>query len=106
MANNGPTVVMMAGLQGAGKTTNAAKLAGLLRRQNGKRPLLAACDMYRPAAIKQLKVVGGQLDLPVFEQGQGGPGTDRGGTHSAMPGTTAVIWCSWIPPAASMWMRS
>ncbi len=72
-ANSGPTVVMMAGLQGAGKTTTTAKLAGLLRRQNGKRPLLAACDVYRPAAIEQLKVVGGQLDLPVFEEGQGDP---------------------------------
>ena len=73
MANSGPTVVMMAGLQGAGKTTTTAKLAGLLRKQNGKRPLLAACDVYRPAAIEQLKVVGGQLDLPVFEEGQGDP---------------------------------
>ena len=73
MASNGPTVVMMVGLQGAGKTTTTAKLAGLMRRQLGKRPLLAACDVYRPAAIEQLKVVGGQLDLPVFEQGQGDP---------------------------------
>ena len=73
MANNGPTVVMMVGLQGAGKTTTTAKLAGLMRRQLGKRPLLAACDVYRPAAIEQLKVVGGQLDLPVFEQGQRDP---------------------------------
>ena len=73
MANNGPTVVMMVGLQGAGKTTTTAKLAGLLRRQLKKRPRLAACDVYRPAAIEQLKVVGGQLDLPVFEQGQGDP---------------------------------
>lgn len=73
MANNGPTVVMMVGLQGAGKTTTTAKLAGLERRQLGKRPLLAACDVYRPAAIEQLKVVGGQLDLPVFEEGQGDP---------------------------------
>ena len=73
MANNGPTVVMMVGLQGAGKTTTTAKLAGLLRRQLKKRPLLAACDVYRPAAIEQLNVVGGQLDLPVFEQGQGDP---------------------------------
>ena len=72
-ANSGPTVVMMVGLQGAGKTTTTAKLAGLMRRQLGKRPLLAACDVYRPAAIEQLKVVGGQLDLPVFEQGQGDP---------------------------------
>ena len=67
MANNGPTVVMMVGLQGAGK------LGGLMRRQFGRRPLLAACDVYRPAAIEQLKVVGGQLELPVFEEGQGDP---------------------------------
>ena len=72
-ANNGPTVVMMVGLQGAGKTTTTAKLAGLMRRQYSNRPLLAACDVYRPAAIEQLKVVGGQLDIPVFEQGQGDP---------------------------------
>ena len=73
LANNGPTVVMMVGLQGAGKTTTTAKLAGLMRRQYTKRPLLAACDVYRPAAIEQLKVVGSQLELPVFEQGQGDP---------------------------------
>ncbi|MCI8400043.1 MAG: signal recognition particle protein [Oscillibacter sp.] len=73
MANSGPTVVMMVGLQGAGKTTTTAKLGGLMRKQYQKRPLLAACDVYRPAAIEQLKVVGGQLDLPVFEQGQGDP---------------------------------
>ena len=52
MANNGPTVVMMVGLQGAGKTTTTAKLGGLMRRQYQKRPLLAACDVYRPAAIE------------------------------------------------------
>ena len=74
-ANRGPTVVMMAGLQGAGKTTNGAKLAGLMRRQFGKRPLLAACDVYRPAAITQLQVVGQQLDIPVFEMGQIDPVT-------------------------------
>ena len=62
-ASKGPTVVMMVGLQGAGKTTNGAKLAGLMRKQ-GKRPLLTACDVYRPAAIKQLEVVGGQLGIP------------------------------------------
>lgn len=60
-----PTVIMMTGLQGAGKTTTAAKLGGLLKKQ-GKRPLLCACDVYRPAAVKQLQVVGGQLDIPVF----------------------------------------
>lgn len=64
-----PTVVMLVGLQGAGKTTNGAKLAGLMKKQ-GKRPLLAACDVYRPAAIEQLEVVGKQLDIPVFQMGQ------------------------------------
>ena len=72
-ANNGPTVMMMVGLQGAGKTTNSAKLAGFMRKQYGKRPLLVACDVYRPAAITQLQVVGKQLDIPVFEMGQGNP---------------------------------
>ena len=67
-----PTVVMLVGLQGAGKTTNGAKLAGLMKK-HGKRPLLAACDIYRPAAIQQLEVVGGQLDLPVFQMGQANP---------------------------------
>ena len=61
-----PTVIMMVGLQGAGKTTTSAKLAALLRKQKSKRPLLVACDVYRPAAIKQLQVVGAQLDIPVF----------------------------------------
>ncbi len=60
-----PTVIMMTGLQGAGKTTTAAKLGGILKK-SGKRPLLCACDVYRPAAVKQLQVVGAQLDLPVF----------------------------------------
>ena len=68
-----PTVVMMVGLQGAGKTTNGAKLAGLMKKQSGKRPLLAACDIYRPAAIRQLEVVGSQLDIPVFQMGQTNP---------------------------------
>ncbi len=63
-----PTVIMMCGLQGAGKTTHAGKLAGMYKKQ-GKRPLLVACDVYRPAAIKQLEVVGGQLDIPVFQMG-------------------------------------
>ncbi len=67
-----PTVVMLVGLQGAGKTTNGAKLAGLFKKQ-GKRPLLVACDIYRPAAIKQLEVVGGQLGIPVFQMGQENP---------------------------------
>ena len=62
---NPPTIIMLVGLQGSGKTTTAGKLANLLRKQ-GKRPLLVACDVYRPAAIKQLQVVGGQLNVPVF----------------------------------------
>jgi len=67
-----PTVVMMVGLQGSGKTTHSAKLAGMYKKQ-GKRPLLVACDVYRPAAIDQLKVVGAQIDVPVFEMGLGDP---------------------------------
>ena len=67
-----PTVVMLVGLQGAGKTTNGAKLAGHFKKQ-GKRPLLVACDIYRPAAIKQLQVVGEKLEIPVFEMGQTNP---------------------------------
>ena len=64
----GPTVIMMVGLQGAGKTTMSGKLALQLRKQN-KKPLLVACDIYRPAAIKQLEVVGKQIDIPVFQMG-------------------------------------
>ena len=69
---NGPTVVMLVGLQGAGKTTNGSKLAGLMKRQ-GKHPLLVACDIYRPAAIQQLKVCGEKLGIPVFEKGTQNP---------------------------------
>ena len=72
LASQPPTVVMLVGLQGAGKTTNGAKLAGLFKKQ-GRRPLLVACDIYRPAAIKQLQVVGEKLDIPVFEMGQTNP---------------------------------
>ena len=64
---NPPTVIMLVGLQGSGKTTTAGKLANLLRKQ-GKKPLLVACDVYRPAAIKQLQVVGGQLNTPVYSE--------------------------------------
>lgn len=65
MSPNPPTIIMMAGLQGSGKTTMAGKLANMLRKQ-GKKPLLVACDVYRPAAIDQLQVIGKQLDIPVF----------------------------------------
>lgn len=67
-----PTVVMMVGLQGSGKTTHTAKLAGMYKKQ-GKRPLLVACDVYRPAAIEQLQVVGAQIDVPVFDMGHNDP---------------------------------
>ncbi len=69
IANHPPTIVMMCGLQGSGKTTHTAKIAMMLKSQ-GHRPLLAACDVYRPAAIKQLQVVGEQAGVPVFEMGQ------------------------------------
>ena len=68
-----PTVVMLIGLQGAGKTTNGAKLAAYMRKHNSKNPLLVACDIYRPAAILQLQTVGKQLDIPVFEMGTANP---------------------------------
>jgi len=64
-----PTVIMMVGLQGAGKTTTAGKLANLLRKKHNRKPLLVACDVYRPAAIDQLETVGKQLGIPVFSQG-------------------------------------
>lgn len=67
--NNGITVIMLVGLQGAGKTTMAGKLALNLRKSQNKKPLLAACDIYRPAAIKQLQVVGKSIDVPVFTMG-------------------------------------
>ena len=72
ISDKSPSVVMLVGLQGAGKTTNGAKLAAYMRKQ-GKRPLLAACDIYRPAAIKQLETVGAQLDIPVFQMGTTNP---------------------------------
>ncbi|MFS0672409.1 signal recognition particle protein [Ornithinibacillus sp. 179-J 7C1 HS] len=64
-----PTVIMMVGLQGAGKTTTTGKLANLLRKKHNRSPLLVACDVYRPAAIKQLETLGTQLDMPVFSMG-------------------------------------
>ncbi|MBE5785375.1 MAG: signal recognition particle protein [Clostridiales bacterium] len=68
-----PAVILLAGLQGAGKTTMAGKLAAYLQKHYGKSPLLVACDIYRPAAIKQLQVVGEKVGVPVFERGQGDP---------------------------------
>ena len=71
-ASKPPTIIMMVGLQGSGKTTHSAKLAKMFKKQ-GRRPLLVACDVYRPAAIEQLKVVGAQAGAAVFEMGQGDP---------------------------------
>ena len=71
-ASKPPTVIMMCGLQGSGKTTHSGKLAKLLKNKN-HRPLLVACDIYRPAAIEQLKVVGRNADVPVFEMGTASP---------------------------------
>ena len=73
IASKPPTIVMLIGLQGAGKTTNGAKLADYMRKNNGKNPLLVACDIYRPAAITQLQTVGKQLNIPVFEMGTANP---------------------------------
>ena len=69
VATKPPTVIMMVGLQGAGKTTTTGKLANLLRKKYNRKPLLVAADIYRPAAIKQLETLGKQLDMPVFSLG-------------------------------------
>lgn len=68
-----PSILMMAGLQGSGKTTTAGKLSLLLRKKKGKKPLLVACDVYRPAAIDQLKQLGKELNIPVYDEGAGNP---------------------------------
>jgi len=68
-----PTIVMLIGLQGSGKTTTCAKLAAYMKKHNSKKPLLVACDIYRPAAIEQLKTIGRQIDIPVFEMGKANP---------------------------------
>ena len=72
IASKPPTIIMLVGLQGAGKTTNGAKLAALLKK-SGKRPLMVACDVYRPAAIQQLMTVGEQVGVPVFQMGKEDP---------------------------------
>lgn len=68
-----PTIVMMVGLQGSGKTTTTGKVANLVRKKNKKNPLLVACDIYRPAAIDQLKTIGASLNIPVYEEGKNNP---------------------------------
>ncbi len=89
---SGPTTIMLVGLQGSGKTTQAAKLALRLREQ-GRRPLLVACDVYRPAAIDQLKTLGEQIDVPVFEEGARSPVAIARGAlqHAQQVGNGAVI---------------
>ena len=91
-SSKSPTVYMMVGLQGAGKTTTTGKLAGQLRKQ-GKHPLLIACDVYRPAAIKQLQVVGSTYNIPVFDMGQGDPVeiAVKGIEHAKANGNDIVI---------------
>src|SRR6266545_8231766 len=70
-AKDRPTVLMLCGLQGSGKTTTAGKLALLLREKHGRKPLLVAADLQRPAAVEQIKVLGGQLNIPVYSEGAG-----------------------------------
>ena len=92
ISSKSPSVCMFVGLQGQGKTTNAAKLAGLMKKQ-GKRPLLVACDVYRPAAIQQLETVGKQVDVPVFQLGQEDPVeiAKAGIAHAAKHGNDLVF---------------
>ncbi len=92
-SSKSPTVIMMVGLQGAGKTTTCAKIGGLLKKQN-KRPLLVACDVYRPAAKKQLQVVGSQLDVPVFSIDESNDAVDiakKSIDHARRNGNDVVI---------------
>jgi signal recognition particle subunit SRP54 len=91
-SSRGPTIIMLAGLQGTGKTTTAAKLAALLKRE-GKKPLLVACDVYRPQAILQLQTVGGQVGVPVYEEGKGNPVhiAQRGVSYAKEKGNDVVI---------------
>ena len=104
IGSKSPSVVMLVGLQGAGKTTNGAKLAAYMRKQ-GKRPLLAACDIYRPAAIKQLETVGKQLDIPVFQMERQIPSISQR-PQSSMRKSTATTLCSSIRQAVCTLTRS
>ena len=100
-----PTVVMLVGLNGAGKTTNGAKLAGFMKKQ-GKRPLLVACDTFRPAAITQLEVVGQQVDVPVFQMGQIDPvDIARAGIEHAKKHGNDIVRSS-TPRRLPTWTRS
>ena len=99
-----PTVIMMAGLQGAGKTTHAGKLAGLYKKQ-GKNPLLVACDVYRPAAIKQLQVVGEKLNIPVYAEEKSKNPVSIAKNALDYAKKQATIWYLSIPPAAYTLMK-
>lgn len=102
-ASKPPTVIMMCGLQGSGKTTHTAKLAKMLKKQ-GRNPLLAACDVYRPAAIDQLKVVGEKAGVPVFEMGKQIP-LRLQKRQSSVQRTTATMLLFSIPQADFILMR-
>ncbi|MEM6567331.1 MAG: signal recognition particle protein [Planctomycetota bacterium] len=92
VAKSGPTVILMAGLQGAGKTTTCAKLAKHLRDQHGKRPLMVAADVKRPAAVEQLRVLGRAIDIPVFHlEGATPPDVCRAGVAEAAAGGNDVV---------------
>ena len=102
---NGPTVVMLVGLQGAGKTTNGSKLAGLMKRQ-GKNPLLVACDIYRPAAIQAVEGRAAKSwAFPCLKWDTQDPVQIGERGRRATPVSTAMTWCSWTPPAVCMWTR-
>lgn len=102
-ASKPPTVIMMCGLQGSGKTTHTAKLAKMLKKQ-GRNPLLAACDVYRPAAIDQLKVVGEKAGVPVFEMGKQIP-LRLQKRQSSVQRTTATMLLFSIPQVDFILMR-
>lgn len=94
-AKDRPTVIMLCGLQGSGKTTTAGKLAMLLRDKYGRKPLLVAADLQRPAAVEQIKVLGEQLGIPVYSEGTVAAGT-RGpiqSTSAAMPSPMPAVRC-------------
>ena len=98
-SNRIPNVIMLVGLQGSGKTTAAVKLAYLLKKQ-GRSPLLAACDVYRPAAADQLATLGGEIGVPVF-RGDGEHPVDIAKGAIQEPSTTCAMWSSSIQPASA-----
>ena len=105
VADKAPTVIMMVGLQGSGKTTTAAKLANHLRKEKNRNPMLVAADIYRPAAIDQLQTLGKQLEMPVFSKGTEANPVDIAAKGSSRQKRKIMItYCS-IPPAAYMWMK-